>query len=253
MGKKILFKNTAEKKGRNVFQTPENSYLKYLSCARIILDNEVPKVEVETKKNEFGLIVINGEGVANIEGKTFNLKKFDALYLPPGTKYVLETETNLDVAECQSPAEKGDSVKFIPFDEIKNDPNFAVDAGDATYKRKVYKMIDVNVNAERLLAGVTIGEPGNWTSWTPHEHTESKEEVYLYIDMPAPAYGVQLVYDDEVDLAYRVQQDDAVAIHRGFHPNVGIPGCGIKFVWLMAAKRAIDDRDWRYMKFQEGL
>ena len=68
--------------------------------------------------------------------------------------------------------------------------------------------------------------PGNWTSWPPHEHAAMLEEAYLYIDMPAPAFGVQLVYTDarEPELATIVREGDVVLMPQGYHPNVAAPG-----------------------------
>ena len=68
------------------------------------------------------------------------------------------------------------------------------------------------MEAGRILAGVTFSHPGNWTSWPPHEHAQMLEEAYLYIDMPAPAWGIQLVYTDPKapELAVVVREGDVV-------------------------------------------
>ena len=59
-------------------------------------------------------------------------------------------------------------------------------------------LIGKNVEAGRIMAGVTFSQPGNWTSWPPHEHAAMLEEAYLYVDMPKPAFGVQLVYTNSM-------------------------------------------------------
>ena len=96
------------------------------------------------------------------------------------------------------------------------------------------------------MAGVTFSEPGNWTSWPPHEHAAMLEEAYLYIDMPAPSFGVQLVYTDarEPELATIVREGDVVLMPQGYHPNVAAPGGVINFLWMMAANREDDDRQY---------
>ena len=87
-------------------------------------------------------------------------------------------------------------------------------------------LIGKNVQAGRIMAGVTFSEPGNWTSWPPHEHAAMLEEAYLYIDMPAPAFGIQLVYTNprEPELATIVREGDVVLMPQGYHPNVAAPG-----------------------------
>jgi len=100
------------------------------------------------------------------------------------------------------------------------------------------------VEAGRLMAGVTFSAPGNWTSWPPHEHALLAEEAYLYIEMPPPAFGVQLVYTDKSDpeVATIVREGDVVLMPAGYHPNVAAPGGQINFLWMMAANREDDDR-----------
>jgi 5-deoxy-glucuronate isomerase len=102
------------------------------------------------------------------------------------------------------------------------------------------------------MAGVTFSQPGNWTSWPPHEHAVLAEEAYLYIDMPAPAFGVQLVYANprEPELATIVREGDVVLMPQGYHPNVAAPGGSINFLWMMAATREDVDRQFGVVNVQ---
>ena len=102
------------------------------------------------------------------------------------------------------------------------------------------------------MAGVTFSEQGNWTSWPPHEHAAMLEEAYLYIDMPAPAFGIQLVYTNprEPELATIVREGDVVMMPQGYHPNVAAPGGPINFLWMMAAVREDDDRQYGVVNVQ---
>jgi 5-deoxy-D-glucuronate isomerase len=74
-----------------------------------------------------------------------------------------------------------------------------------------------------LLLGFTFSEPGNWTSWPPHEHAQMLEEMYVYFNMPAPAYGLQLVYNNTEypELVVPVRDGDAVLMPSGYHPMNG--------------------------------
>jgi 5-deoxy-glucuronate isomerase len=102
------------------------------------------------------------------------------------------------------------------------------------------------------MAGVTFSAPGNWTSWPPHEHAAMLEEAYLYIDMPAPSFGLQMVYTDakEPELATIVREGDVVLMPQGYHPNVAAPGGSINFLWMMAAHRERDDRKYGVFNVQ---
>jgi 5-deoxy-glucuronate isomerase len=250
---RLVVRDTAKKVGRNIMMTPRNTPLKALSCGRIILNQQKKSVSAESKGREVSLICIGGEGEVNVNGQRYILKRLDAIYIPPGLKYEVSTANSVDMAEASAPTTKEGKVQFVSLEEVKRDPRLYSRAGKPTYSREIFKLIDVNVPAARLLCGATFGEPGNWTSWSPHEHGKSKEEVYLYIDMPKPAFGIQLLYDDmkRPRLMVPVFENDAVVITRGYHPNVGIPGYGIGFVWMMAALRPEADRDWSIMHWQE--
>jgi 5-deoxy-glucuronate isomerase len=249
----FVVRNTARKAGRNIMITPKNSPLRALSCGRIILKNGRRKVSAEAKGREVALIALKGEAQVTLDGPSFTMRPYDALYLPPGVRYSVEAMQSADLAEASVPSKKPGDVQFVRYEDVKNDPTLCTRVGKETYTRTIYKLIDTNVPAARLLCGVTMGEPGNWTSWSPHEHASSKEEVYLYINMPKPGFGIQMLYKDlqKPFLLTPVFEDDAVIITKGFHPNVGAPGYGIAFVWMMAAFKPESDRDWNLMHWQE--
>jgi 5-deoxy-glucuronate isomerase len=140
----------------------------------------------------------------------------------------------------------------VRFADIRQDPTLHVAAGGPTAKRDLNVLIGKNVRAGRVMAGVTFSEPGNWTSWPPHEHAAMLEEAYLYIDMPAPAFGIQLVYADtrEPEVATIVREGDLVFMPQGYHPNVAAPGSSINFLWMMAANRENDDRQYGVVNVQ---
>jgi 5-deoxy-glucuronate isomerase len=81
------------------------------------------------------------------------------------------------------------------------------------------------------------------------------EEIYVYFDMPDPAYGIQLVYNDtqNPELVTVVRDGDAVLIPSGYHPNVSVPGHRICFLWAMAAHREVEDRQFGVVNVQPGF
>jgi len=250
---KFVVRNTAKKLGRNIMMTPKNTPLKALSCGRIILNQRKNSVAATSKGREVSLICLKGEGVVRVDGTPYAVKPYDTLYIPPGHTYQVSTSNAVDIVEASAPTKKPGAVLFIPFEKVEGDPNYHTAAGKESYQREINKTIDVNVPADRLLCGVTFGSPGNWTSWPPHEHGTSKEEVYLYIEMPKPGFGIQMMYDD-MKKPYVVEpvfEDDAVIITKGYHPNVAAPGFGMNFVWLMAALDPKVDRDWNIMHWQK--
>lgn len=242
----LLFRKTNSKTGRNKIISPDNSSLEALVYTRILLNNKNSSVLFSNGDHETALICMKGEGTVEIGAHKFQIKPFDTIFVPTGKSGVISTNNNLDIVECSAPSEVTGDPVFIPFDQLKEDPVLTQNLGSAGCERKIHRLIDDNVPAQRLLVGLIFSKPGNWTSWTPHEHAKSKEEIYYYFDMPAPAFGIQLLYEDlnNPDFLGAVYEEDAVVIKKGYHPNVAIPGHPINFVWMMATNHPSMNRSW---------
>jgi 5-deoxy-glucuronate isomerase len=79
--------------------------------------------------------------------------------------------------------------------------------------------------------------------------------MYVYFDMPEPAFGIQLVYNNTEypELVTVVRDGDAVLMPSGYHPNVSVPGHPIRFLWAMAAHREKEDRQFGVVNVQAGF
>jgi 5-deoxy-glucuronate isomerase len=247
---KRLVTGTASERGRRVFIRPENSSMRRMSYARIRLDAVESRVEFVNEGQETGLICVKGSGVVATGGERFAMKPDDALYVPKGLDVRVETAAEIDLIECSAAVEGAYPLQFVPAESVRADAKLHFVAGTASARREINILLGTNVQAGRLVAGITRSLPGNWTSWPPHEHADMLEEIYVYVDMPAPAFGLQLVYTDEIGAAEVevVREGDAVLLPAGYHPNVAIPGANLNFVWMMAAHREVVDRQWGVVK-----
>jgi 5-deoxy-glucuronate isomerase len=241
-----LIKGTASERGRRVFVHPGNSAMKQVSYGRIRLDSAQKEVAFVNEDEETGLICVKGSGVVVVGDRRFNMKPDDALYVPKGLAISVETATELDLVECSAPVDGNYPLQFVSAESVREDAKLHFVAGTESAHREINILLGTNVKAGRLVAGITRSMPGNWTSWPPHEHAAMLEEIYVYVDMPAPAFGLQLVYTDEISPAEVevVHDGDAVLLPAGYHPNVAIPGANLNFVWIMAAHREVVDRKW---------
>ncbi len=233
-----LFKNTASEKGRNISITPKNSEFKFLSCGRIILDKGMPKVQGLNEGAETTILCLHGRGTVAIGGSSYDLSRFDGLYIPRGMQFEVSTDDFVDLAEASCPTEKTHPVQYVNFQkEVKDSESLTLHVGAEPYYRDIHKVIAENVQGSRILMGVTMSKPGNWTSWPPHEHAESREELYLFFDMKKPGFGTQFIYTDleNPEFVMPVSEDDAVTIVKGYHPNVAAPGYPINFCWALCS------------------
>jgi 5-deoxy-glucuronate isomerase len=206
-----------------------------------------------TGELETGFIVLRGEATVSVAGEAHTLGRYDALYVPRDSDItVTPGPEGSDLAEIAAPVSARHPVQVVRFADIRQDPTLHFETGGTAARRDLNVLIGKNVQASRIMAGITFSEPGNWTSWPPHEHAAMLEEAYLYVDMPAPAFGVQLVYADtrEPEVATIVREGDLVLMPQGYHPNVAAPGGSINFVWMMAAVREDVDRQYGVVNVQ---
>jgi 5-deoxy-glucuronate isomerase len=242
-----VVRDTAAQKGRTRAVTPGLTASRHLHYGRIILAAGDAPLRVDTGAHETAVIALGGGAAVEAEGQTYRLGKYDALYVPRDAAFtVTPGAEGCDLAEISAPVSARHPVQFVAFADVQTDPGLHFVAGGPSAQRNLNILIGKNVRAGRLMAGVTFSQPGNWTSWPPHEHAAMLEEAYLYVDMPRPSFGVQLVYTSDTDpeLATIVHEGDIVLMPQGYHPNVAAPGGSINFVWMMAANREDDDRQY---------
>ena len=251
----LIFHHTNARKGRHISVTPENSAMKHLVYGRIILDEEVSRATFSTGKLESGLICLSGECTIEADGETNKIERYDSIYLPRDTQVEITTGSLVDLVECSAEVEKKYPLQVVRYADVEQDGSLKFKTGGASNSRTVNITLGKNIEAGRILAGFTTSEPGHWTSWPPHEHAAILEELYVYYDMPAPAFGVQFVYTnpDEPEFMSVVRDGDAVIMPKGFHPNVSVPGHPINFVWMMAAHREVEDRQFGVVTVQPGF
>jgi len=240
-----IVRNTASARGRTLQVVPGRTAARHLHYGRIILSGADSVLRFDTDDRETGLIGLKGSARVTADGHSYTLNRYDAMYVPRVASIeIAPGPEGCDLAEVASPVAKRHPVQFVSFDDVQKDPGLHFAAGGPGCQRELNILLGKNVEAGRIMAGVTFSAPGNWTSWPPHEHAVLAEEAYLYIDMPPPAFGVQLVYTNKTDpeVATIVREGDVVLMPAGYHPNVAAPGGQINFLWMMAANREDDDR-----------
>ena len=252
---RMIFRKTNAYIGRHLAVTPENSTMVHLGYGRIRLNESVTNISFENGNRETGLIVLSGNATVKTSSKEFDLGQYDALYIPRDSTIDVSTRTQVDIAEFSSDVENKYTLQVVRHAESSKDPGLNFTTGGPGSSRKLNMVIAKNVEAGRLVAGFTHSDPGNWTSWPPHEHAKMLEELYVYFDMPEPAYGIQLVYNDTEypELITVVRDGDAVLMPSGYHPNTAVPGHRIAFLWAMAAHREVEDRQFGVVNVQPGF
>ena len=245
MNNNWLFRNTASKPGRNISITPANSDFKCISTGRIILNKDTPQAFGLNPEAETTLLCLSGIATVIVDNKEYSLSRFDGMYISRGLDFEVKTSDACDLVEASAPTSKVHPVRYVNYEsEVKNSDSLTLRVGAEPYYRDIHKVIAENVEGSRLLMGVTMSKPGNWTSWPPHEHADTREELYLFFDMPRPGFGTQFIYNDLMspEFSQPVFENDAVTIVEGYHPNVAAPGYPINFCWVLCS---LEDDTWR--------
>lgn len=252
---RMVFRKTHEHIGRCISVTPRNSTMQHLAYGRIILNASKQLESFSTRDRETGLVCLAGQAAITVDGKDHSLQQYDAIYIPRDSSVKVATSSSVDIAEFSAEVDNRYPLQFVNFSQLSQDPALKFKTGAPGCSRQIHMLLAKNIEAGRLVAGFTFSEPGNWTSWPPHEHTRMLEEMYVYFNMPAPAFGIQLVYNhtDYPELVTVVRDGDAVMMPSGYHPNVSIPGHTICFLWAMAAHREGVDRQFGVVNVQQGF
>lgn len=250
---RCVVRGTHTGRGRTRFVEPGTTAAQHLHYGRIRLDSSDRPLSFSTDVLETGLIALRGQAEVEAAGQSFALAPYDSLYLPRDTEVRISAGTEgCDLSEISAPVERVYPLQFVSWESVQKDPGLHFKVGEPPTERMLSILLGKNVEAGRVVAGVTFSAPGNWTSWPPHEHSEMLEEAYLYFGMPSPSWGIQLVYTDPAapELAVVVREGDVVLMPGGYHPNVAAPGGSINFLWMMAAHREGVDRQFGVVNVQ---
>jgi 5-deoxy-glucuronate isomerase len=250
---RCVVRATHTRKGRTRALDPATTAARHLHYGRVILDTGEAPLRFPTGTHETGLVALRGRAEVRAGGRSFDLAPYDALYVPRDSEVeVRPGNEGCDLAEFSAAVERPYPLQFVAWADVQKDPGLHFKAGTPPTERTLNILIGKNVEAGRIVAGVTFPAPGNWMSWPPHEHADMLEEAYLYIDMPAPSFGIQLVYTDPhaPELVVVVREGDVVLMPRGYHPGVSAPGGSLNFLWMMAAHREGVDRQFGVVNVQ---
>jgi len=171
-----------------------------------------------------------GEVTIHLNGSSFLLETYDALYVPRGAAYRLgQAKEPSKVVVCRAPAAQAFPVFHAKWKQFSKDERRIRHLKG----KDVFLMFDVTEPAEKLIAGFTLFQP-HQRSWPPHNHTD-QEEIYIF----TKGRGSMEVYADEETKTFvrSVQEGDAVTIPLlNYHP-VFSQDEELHFIWCIAGNR----------------
>ena len=225
----------------------------------------------ETGSDEVVLVVLSGKAdvktaqdqFLNVGGRrtVFEGLPF-AVYLPPGTRFSIYANTQLEVALAS--AALGSLNGNLPPVKARLIEPYQVEVeerGDANASRTIHHVIKPEFRAHKIMVVEVLTPSGNWSSYPPHKHDVHNppdevdlEEIYYYRIDGMGGFAVQRVYtpDRRLDETLTVYDGDVVLVPEGYHPVVAAHGYWVYYLNILAGSArsmaASDDPDYAWVR-----
>ncbi len=171
-----------------------------------------------------------------------------AVYVPPGTGFLVTAVDAVELAVCTAPGEAraSQAPRLIAEADMPREIR-----GAGTNTRYIRNILPQDRPAHSLLVVEVVTPGGHWSSYPPHKHDTAEagaetalEETYYHRLDPPQGFAFQRVYTDDrsLDEAIVVEDGDVVMVPRGYHP-VGAPhGYNLYYLNVMAGPQ----RRWMF-------
>jgi 5-deoxy-glucuronate isomerase len=209
-----------------------------------------------TENDELVVLPLSGSALVTCEQETFELagrrdvfsRVTDFAYAPRDSVVTVTAGANPGVfAICSARCTRRLEPRYGPAEGV---PVELRGAGQAS--RQVNNFCSPGVfDCDKLIAVEVLTPGGNWSSYPPHKHDETREdeseleEIYYF---ETPGLGYQRVYGTAarpVDVLAEVRAGDVVLVPHGWHgPSIAAPGYPLYYLNVMAGPAP--ERVWRF-------
>ena len=238
-------------------QIVEPGIMKFLDFARAQL-NSGETHSGKTGDREYVLDIFSGTATISIESSKGEKQVYEnaggradvfsgppvMVYVPVQSSFEIKaTSDAVDIGIFSAPSGTATVPRLLQGSDVTLNH-----AGRDNWARNVYSALDLNTEAERLLAGETLNPSGNWSSYPPHKHDRKNppneavlEEVYFFRIKPAQGFGFIWTYTAPEDpegfsTVFVVRDGDTVLLPKGYHPVVAAPGYELHYTWVLAGE-----------------
>ncbi len=236
--------------GRLLHVTPETPGWEYLEFGIVDVDAESPWSDTADGR-ETAIVPQSGAGTVVVDGQTISLSRTSVfeqmpriVYVPPGLKFEIESESGLRVAIGSAPAEGKLAVNVIEPADMRTEMR-----GGGTAYRQIVHALAHPIPAERLILYEVYVPRGTWSGWPPHCHdgrddSPYLEEVYYFrVDRPE-GYCMHRNWRDEeqFDDLVLAHDGEVVLVPKGYHTSTACPGANMYFLNYLAGELEGDQR-----------
>ena len=203
------------------------------------------RAEYFLERRELGIINIGGAGKVTLDGKVYDIKPRDGMYVGMGVRdVVFESVDPKNPAKfyiASSPAHKTYPTYYIDFEKANHRP-----CGDekTLNKRVINQYIHPDVcDSCQLAMGMTELAPGSgWNTMPSHTH-ERRMEVYFYFNIPEDNVVFHMMGQPQ-ETRHIVVKNEELVISPSWSIHSGIDTSNYTFIWAMCGENQdFDDMD----------
>ena len=211
--------------------------------------------ELATGSEEMAVLPLSGGAVVEVAGRRFELagrtsvfaRVSDFAYLPIDAEVRLSSRGGAELALASARAERRFDAVHVPAESV---PIEIRGAGPATRQLANFMAPEAFADADRLICVEVLTPDGNWSSYPPHRHDDSREcranneEIYYFrvgrvgsLETSAEGFAIHRTYtkDGSIDATAVVRDGDAFLVPRGYHgPSIAAPGYPLYYLNVMA-------------------
>ncbi|MBL7816497.1 MAG: 5-dehydro-4-deoxy-D-glucuronate isomerase [Saprospiraceae bacterium] len=195
------------------------------------------KADYFLERREMGIINIGGDGTITADGKTYNLRKLDCVYLGKGTKDVVFSSNDAAAAAqfyiLSVPAHRDYPNRMMPKEEASP---MTIGSPATANHRTVYKYIHADgIKSCQLVMGLTTLHTGSvWNTMPAHTH-DRRMEAYFYFDVPSDQAVVHFMgQPQETRHIFMANHQAVISPPWSIHSGCGTTNYG--FIWGMGGE-----------------
>ncbi|MEY1557166.1 5-dehydro-4-deoxy-D-glucuronate isomerase [Yoonia sp. R2331] len=237
----------------NLWQDDEVS-LTYTQYDRMIVGGAIPKSGPLTidgvdqtgtpswlDRREAVLVNLGPSGTVEAAGETYELGRFDMVYLGMGSGAVTVSGADARFYIISAPAHRAIPAQLATIDEANQVP---LGSRETCNERTIYQFIHPDgIESCQIVMGMTKFESGSiWNTMPAHIH-ERRSEIYIYLDLPEGQNIVHLMGEPD-ETRHLIVRNEQCVLSPPWSIHSGAGTAAYSFIWAMAGDNmAFTDMD----------